>query len=103
MEGTSDSTKQLAPVETTGFDLHPFQREAVERWLEGDSRGPRRGTLEIATGAGKNLIALVCFARASETHPGLRLAVVVPTEALAHQWIEQLQQRTSLEPSEIGL
>jgi superfamily II DNA or RNA helicase len=83
--------------------LYPFQLEAVERWIRGDSQGPYRGTLEVFTGGGKTLIALACFEHAASRSPGLRLAVVVPTEALAHQWVESIVEHTGLEREEVGV
>jgi superfamily II DNA or RNA helicase len=83
--------------------LFPWQQSAVDRWIKGDRRGPHRGTLEIFTGGGKTIIALASFARVSASDPATRLAVVVPTEALARQWIEALVHSTSLQRSDVGL
>jgi superfamily II DNA or RNA helicase len=85
------------------FQLFPWQRDAVERWIDGDRHGPFRGTLEIFTGGGKTLIALACWAEASRLRPDTRLAVVVPTEALARQWRDAVAQHTNVAPEEIGL
>ncbi|WP_319462722.1 DEAD/DEAH box helicase [Micromonospora sp. RTP1Z1] len=90
-------------INTHGFTLAPWQAEAVRAWDRGGSAGPHRGTLEIVTGGGKTLIALACAALAATKDPELRIAVVVPTEALARQWQVALQRYTSLVPSEIGL
>ncbi|MBM0236515.1 DEAD/DEAH box helicase [Micromonospora sp. ATA32] len=89
-------------IRTRGFELAPWQAEAVDAWTSarGDSY---RGTLEIVTGGGKTLIALACAARAAERDPDLRLAVVVPTEALARQWQAALERFTTLQSSDIGL
>ncbi|MFI2712091.1 DEAD/DEAH box helicase [Micromonospora sp. NPDC018662] len=89
-------------IRTRGFELAPWQAEAVEAWV-GGTGGAHRGTLEIVTGGGKTLIALACAARAAERDPELRLAVVVPTEALARQWQAALERYTNLERPEIGL
>ncbi|MEV0939744.1 DEAD/DEAH box helicase [Micromonospora wenchangensis] len=91
-------------IKTRGFSLAAWQSAAVEAWEREDGQaGPHRGTLEIVTGGGKTLIALACAARVSTRTPKLRIAVVVPTEALAHQWQAALQRFTNLEPAEIGL
>jgi superfamily II DNA or RNA helicase len=82
--------------------LVDWQERAVRCWWEGDSQGPQRGTLEIFTGGGKTLIALAAFARVSALAPETRLAIVVPTEALARQWVAVLVKQTSLTRSEIG-
>src|SRR3954447_7717427 len=85
------------------FKLFPWQRAAVDRWVRGDSRGPFRGTLEIFTGGGKTLMALACWAEAGRLRPGTRLAVVVPTEALARQWRDAVAEHTTVAAEEIGL
>lgn len=88
---------------TEGFELHQWQRTAVESWLAGDASGPMRGTLEIFTGGGKTLIALECAATAAARLADPRLVVVVPTEALARQWMQSIERYTSLSSQEIGL
>lgn len=90
-------------IETRGFKLANWQDVAVQKWVEGDTTGPHRGTLEIVTGGGKTLIALVCAATVAALEPTLRLAIVVPTEALARQWQTALERYTTLRGSEIGL
>ncbi|MFI6262183.1 DEAD/DEAH box helicase [Micromonospora sp. NPDC051006] len=90
-------------ITTRGFTLAAWQAEAVRAWERDDSAGPYRGTLEIVTGGGKTLIALACAALAATRDPELRIAVVVPTEALARQWQVALQRYTNLMPPEIGL
>lgn len=89
---------------TRGFELRPWQQDAVSAWTAGlGASRPFFGTLEIVTGGGKTLIALACAAAAAREAPGLRLAVVVPTEALARQWRTVLERYTTLRPDEIGV
>lgn len=88
---------------TRGFELAAWQGQAVEAWIKGDTQGPYRGTLEIFTGGGKTLIALACAQEAAKSAPGLRLAVVVPTEALARQWKVAIERSTTVRSSDIGL
>ena len=76
--------------------LFDWQNEAVRKWAIGDDEGPYRGTLEIFTGGGKSLIAMAAFAKVSEMSPTTRLAVVVPSEALARQWVGILERQTTL-------
>lgn len=87
---------------TVDFELRDWQQRAVEAWVAGAGR-PYRGTLEIVTGGGKTLIALECATRLAEVVPDVKLAVVVPTEALAHQWRTAIVERTTLTASEVGL
>lgn len=92
------------PVRLSGeLSLAEWQETAVQKWMEGDTQGPYRGTLEIFTGGGKTLIALTAFTRVSAIAPETKLAVVVPTEALARQWITTVVQQTTLRKNEVGL
>lgn len=84
------------------FELVPWQRSAVEAWITG-GKTPFHGTLEIFTGGGKSLIALQCAAEAARQRPELRVAIVVPTEALARQWREVVLRHTNVSADEIGL
>lgn len=88
---------------TRDFDLFEWQQKAVEAWVAGDGLGECRGTLEVFTGGGKTLIALACAERAARLSDDLRFVVVVPTEALAHQWRDAITDHTTVEPAQVGL
>ena len=88
---------------TKGFHLHQWQSDAVDAWVDGFDGHPFTGTLEIVTGGGKTLIALACAARAAQVDIDIRLAVVVPTEALARQWRKNILRYTMLKADEVGL
>lgn len=90
-------------METRNFVLHEWQEEASRRWVTGTVRGPYSGTLEIFTGGGKTLIALACGQIAFRSAPDLKLVVVVPTQALAHQWTNAIERFTTIPPERIGL
>lgn len=92
----------MTRITTRGFELHAWQVDAIEAWARGDRR-PYTGTLEIVTGGGKTLMALACAERVAAMDPETTLVVVVPTEALAHQWREMLERFTNLESDQIGL
>lgn len=83
--------------------LHEWQRRAVRAWSAGDRDGPNRGTLEVFTGGGKTLIGLACFEQVRSNQPDLRLAVVVPTVALARQWLSQLVDSLGFATGDVGL
>ena len=75
----------------TGRYAH--QKDAVDAW-EGEP-DPERGTLAMATGAGKTLTALICAARAQDRLPdGSAFAVVVtaPSRPLLLQWKEEVSK-----------
>ena len=91
------------PIHVRGFSPAEWQIDALRAWEGGDSRGPFRGTLEVFTGGGKTLIALMALAEASRLTDNLRATVVVPTEALARQWIAVLQANTDMAPDGISL
>jgi superfamily II DNA or RNA helicase len=93
----------VTAFKTHGIELFPWQQAAVEAWVAGDDDRSCFGTLEVVTGGGKTLIALKCVEKAALRDPAVQLVVVVPTQALARQWREQLISRTSLAPGEIGL
>ena len=62
------------------------QGEAVEAWeAEPD---PERGTISMATGAGKTITALICATRVQDRLQGRPLLVVIsaPSVPLIHQW-----------------
>ena len=90
-------------LQIRNFALEDWQEQAVDLWAAGDGVGLHRGTLEIFTGGGKTLIALSCAARAAMLDPDLKLAVVVPTQALARQWIEAIVRFTNIPRDAIGL
>ena len=90
-------------LDTRDFALHDWQRTAVRTWKAGSPLGPGTGTLEIFTGGGKTLIALACAASVAKRMPGLKLVVVVPTQALAHQWRSSVARYTNVPEARIGL
>ncbi len=92
----------MSAITPHGFELVDWQRRAVDRWEAGAQR-PYTGTLEIFTGGGKTLLALEAMHRASICSPDLRVAIVVPTQALAKQWREVLRTRTDLGRDDVGL
>lgn len=93
-------TSALRPVVFRGPDLAAWQEEALTAWRVGDRRGALRGTLEVFTGGGKTLLAIRAFCDVSAQLP--RLAVVVPTQALQDQWVEELLRQTDLRADEVG-
>jgi superfamily II DNA or RNA helicase len=62
--------------------LHPFQREAIERWK---TRG-RRGVFEMATGTGKTITSLAAAVETSKELGKIVLIILVPYLHLLEQW-----------------
>lgn len=84
--------------------LADWQQDAVETWFRSrGSDGRIRGTFEVFTGGGKTVMALAIAARLHRAQPTLKVAVVVPTEALARQWARSVHRWLDLPPSRIGL
>src|SRR4051812_25017123 len=106
MKPDASAASRVGDASTSSFDvdlpLVDWQETAVEAWVHGDDAGAHRGTLEIFTGGGKTLVALACMKHAADVAPTLRVAVVVPTLALARQWVRVLTERTRLREQDIG-
>lgn len=73
---------------TTGRFAH--QKDAVDAWECGPE--PERGTIAMATGAGKTLTALICAARSQDRVPSVPFTVVisVPSIPLLLQWRSEI-------------
>ena len=95
---TDGASRRLLPLTTRDFALETWQNDAVEAWL-----ATGRGTLEIFTGGGKTLIALSAIARLAAREPELRIAVAVPTIALAEQWRASFARYTTVPTAQIGI
>jgi superfamily II DNA or RNA helicase len=87
------------------FTLEPWQQDAVDAWLVSDSPslGPRHGILEIYTGAGKTIVALGAMAAVLRETPQTKVAIVVPTIALAQQWANTIPERTTMSAARVGM
>lgn len=74
-----------------GFDLHYYQKEALDAWIEADCRG----SVILPTGSGKTYLALKAIEYISRS-----TLVIVPTIDLLNQWYDLL---TTAFDTEIGL
>jgi superfamily II DNA or RNA helicase len=70
----------------------PHQREALAAW----SRG-KRGLVELPTGSGKTLLALLAIQQA-----GRDALVLVPTLELVTQWCLAIERDLGIEPGAVG-
>lgn len=85
---TGDNTsKSLYPAISMKYNLHDYQKEAVNLWLENDGVG----LLEMATGTGKTITALSCYEHLCQTEEKLLTVIVVPQIDLIHQWAEDIE------------
>lgn len=85
--------------ETLARDLRAWQVRAFEQWQSND----RRGIVRVVTGAGKTFFALQCALDGIRAHPGLRIAIVVPSIALLDQWYVDLQEELGAQQQEIHI
>ncbi len=69
-----------------GFDLRPYQKEAIRAW----SKNGGRGILAMATGSGKTLTALTLASKVAEKNHSLVLIIVCPFINLCRQWIREM-------------
>lgn len=64
------------------------QGQAVRAW---EAAG-RRGMLEMATGSGKTITAMICAARLQDDVDGLIVVVSAPYRPLIEQWCDEIRQ-----------
>jgi len=96
-ETTDDLPERWEMTQT--IELWDWQRECAQTWLE---RG-NRGIVKVGTGAGKTIFAQHLIERVqSEVDPDLRVAIVVPTIVLMHQWVDSLLRYSNLPRHCIG-
>jgi superfamily II DNA or RNA helicase len=94
----STSKERRAPWQLVDH-LRPWQVEALERWVAAGNRG----IVEAATGTGKTMLAIGAIHLLRGTlEDALRIAIVVPTTALADQWRVELQRKLGLRSDVIG-
>lgn len=84
---------------TRDISLYNWQQECVANWF----KAGQRGTVKVVTGAGKTLLGLaIAELLQNRTEPQLRVAIVVPTVVLMHQWYDELLERGNLPARAIG-
>lgn len=64
------------------------QDESVRKWLQNKGKA----TIVAATGVGKTRIAIKTIQRVRQKYPLLSVLVLVPTELLKNQWLEELDR-----------
>lgn len=84
---------------TKGIQRYPWQDSCIDAWLK--NRG--QGTVKVVTGGGKTLLALSIAEAVQHTlEPDLRVAVVVPTIVLMHQWYDAILRHGNIPKEAIG-
>ncbi len=101
---SSDHDKQPSVVPekwelTKGIEPYAWQQKCIDNWFAAGGRG----TVKVVTGGGKTLLALAIAERVQNTKDNdLRLAIVVPTIVLMHQWYDALLEHGNLSKDAIG-
>lgn len=75
-----------------------WQIKALEIWL-----AARRGIVEVVTGGGKTVFAFQAMLALKRQMPSLQTLIIVPSLALADQWVLALQDELSVAEEEIGV
>lgn len=81
-----------------GLAPRTWQTEALDAW-----KAEQRGVVAAVTGAGKTGFALLCIDSFLSQHPDGRILVVVPTIALADQWVVTLEDDGGVPADEVGV
>ena len=91
-EDVIDIGAPLKPIfkipEWLAFDKGPFEHQgkAVSAWCNEGFRG----VLEMATGSGKTIAAMICAFRLYEKHQPLLIVVAAPFKPLIQQWCREI-------------
>ena len=92
LAGYRDGTPHPIALEEDGWNLRPYQAEAVDKFREGGS-----GVVVLPCGAGKTLVGAAAMAATKTT-----TLILVTNAVSARQWRDELIKRTTLTAEEIG-
>lgn len=92
LAGYTPGTPHPIDLDEDGWNLRPYQRQAVDSFSEGGS-----GVVVLPCGAGKTLVGAGAMAQTRTT-----TLILVTNTVSARQWREELLRRTTLTPEEIG-
>ena len=92
LAGYVDGEHHAIELKQDGWQLRPYQRQAIDGFFHGGS-----GVVVLPCGAGKTLVGAGAMARSSTT-----TLILVTNTVSARQWRDELLRRTSLTAEEIG-
>lgn len=92
LAGYVDGEAHFVELANDGWELRPYQKEAVEGFWHGGS-----GVVVLPCGAGKTIVGAAAIATAQAT-----TLILVTNTVSARQWKAELLKRTSLTEDEIG-
>jgi superfamily II DNA or RNA helicase len=78
---------------STTYELRPYQRDALDAWRDAGERG----VVELPTGSGKTVLAVVAMA-----DRGVPTLIVAPTIDLVTQWREELEAEFDVPVGQLG-
>lgn len=81
------------------LDRTERQLEGVQKWIN----NKLKGTFVYCTGFGKTYTAILCIKRFLAKNPGRSILIVVPTDALKVQWLEQLASHHLLKECDVQI
>lgn len=84
------------------LDFSSARKWQLEAFAKFEENG-HRGIVEVATGGGKTIFALMCFAALKRSILIDKILVVVPTVALADQWMVNFEVDLGLDSSETNV
>ncbi len=79
------------------FELRPYQEDAAAAFWAGGTVHGGSGVLVLPCGAGKTIIGMAAMAKVSA-----KTLILVTSVTAARQWKDELLDKTSLTPAEIG-
>ncbi|QTE29839.1 DNA repair helicase XPB [Pengzhenrongella sicca] len=92
LAGYVDGEAHAIDLDTSGWELRPYQQQAIDNFWFGGS-----GVVVLPCGAGKTLVGAGAMARSNTT-----TLILVTNTVSARQWRDELLKRTSLTEDEIG-
>jgi DNA excision repair protein ERCC-3 len=92
LAGYTPGTPHEIALDEDGWELRPYQREAVDTFSKDGS-----GVVVLPCGAGKTLVGAAAMATNKTT-----TLILVTNTVSARQWRDELLARTTLTPEEIG-
>lgn len=92
-------TIDLRPITLKGtpFALRSYQEEAVAAFWAGGSEHGGSGVVVLPCGAGKTMVGLGAMARAR-----CHTLIIVTSTTAVHQWRDEILDKTTLSPDDVG-
>ena len=86
-------------ISNSGIDLHSYQKEAIDNWVENNFRG----IFAMATGSGKTFTAFGCINKFMKKYSKTVTIIACPQTHLVEQWSSALKNYNSIMPKDIQI